>query len=433
MTVYDRWHLSRPPEGAEHCREHSRGRKRLYANPATHGKGKRWQVRWRDDNDEQQKRNFDVKEGANANECADAFDALITTQMNAGTYLDPDAGKVKFRACAEDYLKSLTCDESTKEAIESRLKLHIYPHLGDVEMRVLSRRPSLIQKWVSGLQLDAGYVRVIVGHVSAVFNAAVDDGMIARNPCKAGSVKLPRKVKHKVVPWPVERVHAVAEALPDRFAAMVTAGAGIGMRQGEIFALSPDDIDFLGREIHVVRQVKIVRGKLVFAEPKGGKRRDVPLAESVGLVLSAHIAEHAPVSVTLPWKTPDGPPRTARLIFTSVNGKALSRNDFNRHIWKPALIAAGVVKAPKKGETLGQHPETGMHALRHFFASSMLSDGVDIRTVSEYLGHSDPGFTLRTYTHLMPTAPDRARKAIDAVFSGNGSALDVPSIADSSS
>ena len=59
---------------------------------------------------------------------------------------------------------------------------------------------------------------------------------------------------------------------------------------------------------------------------------------------------------------------------------------------------------------------TGMHALRHFYASALLDAGENIKAVSEYLGHTDPGFTLRVYTHLMPSSEDSARRAIDAVF-----------------
>ena len=50
-----------------------------------------------------------------------------------------------------------------------------------------------------------------------------------------------------------------------------------------------------------------------------------------------------------------------------------------------------------------------MHALRHFYASVLLDAGESIRALAGYLGHTDPGFTLRTYTHLMPTSEDRAR------------------------
>ena len=49
----------------------------------------------------------------------------------------------------------------------------------------------------------------------------------------------------------------------------------------------------------------------------------------------------------------------------------------------------------------------GMHALRHYYASALLESGVSIRAVSKYLGHADPGFTLRIYAHLMPPAMRR--------------------------
>jgi integrase len=54
----------------------------------------------------------------------------------------------------------------------------------------------------------------------------------------------------------------------------------------------------------------------------------------------------------------------------------------------------------------------------------LLSSGVDIRALASYLGHSDPGFTLRVYTHLMPDAADRMRAAVDRVLASDGA--DVP-------
>jgi integrase len=61
---------------------------------------------------------------------------------------------------------------------------------------------------------------------------------------------------------------------------------------------------------------------------------------------------------------------------------------------------------------------TGMHSLRHFYASALLDAGESIKALSEYLGHADPGFTLRTYTHLMPSSEERTRRAIDDLFGG---------------
>jgi integrase len=53
-----------------------------------------------------------------------------------------------------------------------------------------------------------------------------------------------------------------------------------------------------------------------------------------------------------------------------------------------------------------QTRDDGMRALRHFFASVLLDAGESIKAVADYLGHSDPGFTLRTYTHLMPNSTE---------------------------
>jgi site-specific recombinase XerD len=97
---------------------------------------------------------------------------------------------------------------------------------------------------------------------------------------------------------------------------------------------------------------------------------------------------------------------TAALMFTKEDEGAIWRNDFNRYVWHPALREVGI--------TPGR--ESGFHQLRHHLASTLLRDGVDIRTLAEYLGHADPGFTLRTYCHLMPGSPDRIRQVIDRAF-----------------
>ncbi|MFD8058713.1 integrase [Streptomyces cyaneofuscatus] len=67
-----------------------------------------------------------------------------------------------------------------------------------------------------------------------------------------------------------------------------------------------------------------------------------------------------------------------------------------------------------------------MHALRHFYASILLGAGENIEALSLYLKHSDPGFTLRVYTHLMPSSETRTRKAISAMCQAAGHAQEGP-------
>lgn len=210
---------------------------------------------------------------------------------------------------------------------------------------------------------------------------------------------------------------------------MADAGGGCGLRQGEIFGLGVDAVNHETGWLHVECQVKVVNGHLVFSPPKRGKERDVPLPDRVAHALKLHSEKFAPVDVSLPWLRPDGPVVTRRLLFSLAGGGAVRRTDFNTRVWKPALVAAGVIGEPKPGERHEAAREHGMHALRHFYASVLLDAGENIKALSTYLGHGDPGFTLRTYTHLMPSSEGRTRKAVDGMYEASDSTANGPQTA----
>jgi integrase len=281
-------------------------------------------------------------------------------------------------------------------------------------------QPAHIRELTSALEktkLSSSYQRDIFTTVRAVLTAAVDDGLLATNPCSARSVTTPKPEPRRVVPWTAERVLAVRAGLDERYRAMADLGSGCGMRQGEIFGLAVDALDFENDNLRVVRQVKLLKGRPVFAPPKGGKLRQVPLPASVATRLRQHMQNFPPTDVTLPWLNLDGPEVSHQLLFVGAAGSVLRRTHFDTYHWKPALVVAGVLSPPQPGKRHAVAREHGMHALRHFYASVLLDAGENIRALSEYLGHADPGFTLRIYTHLMPTSRSRTRKAVDAVLS----------------
>jgi integrase len=247
-------------------------------------------------------------------------------------------------------------------------------------------------------------VRVVLTNLSSILTAAVEDGLIPTNPCASSAVKAPTAERRKVIPWSVAQMEAIARAHPDRYRAVPVVGAGLGLRQGEIFGLRVEDVDFLRRVVHVRRQVKLVRSRPVFAPPKGGRERDVPLPDVVSVALAEHLRRFPASEIMLPWRDHGGRPVAGALIFSTSAGNAVNRNRFNLNVWKPSLVAAGI-------EPTRHH---GMHACRHHYASVLLDGGVSVRALADYLGHSDPGFTLRVYAHLMPNTEDRARAAIDA-------------------
>ncbi|MGI5449815.1 tyrosine-type recombinase/integrase [Streptomyces sp. CA-243310] len=384
-----------------------------------YGTGMRYRARYVGPDGTEQSQSFADRQKTKA----EKWLTRIQADMDAGQFFDPKAGRITFREYAEKWLGGLTTDIVSQEAVKRRIRLHAVPHLGTRPMG--SFQPAHVRTWLSDLTTslpNATYRRAIYDSVSSLFNAAKDDGVIRSNPCHAQSVKAPEPEPRLVQPWSEKRVLAVRAGLPDRFAATVDVGGGCGLRQGEILGLDRENIDASSGWLYVRQQVKRVGGKLVFAPPKRGKLRDVPLSPVTAAALSAHMERFPPVEVRLPWKTPDGPLVARRLVFTSVVGHAIWRSYFDDHVWKPALASAGVIPPRERGKRYAAAPDDGMHALRHFYASMLLDSGESIKALSVYLGHSDPGFTLRIYTHLMPSSEQRTRAAVSSVFGGPQSA-----------
>ncbi|MGH3780692.1 MAG: tyrosine-type recombinase/integrase [Pseudonocardiaceae bacterium] len=402
--IQDRWYREVPD--AENPRRKNR------IPTARHGIGMRYKVRYLTPSGEERSHAFPDGQLKTAKE----WKAQRESDLARGTYVDPRAGKIRLRDFAAQWLASLDVDESSRENLEVRFRRRVLPYFGDTELGEV--KPSGLRSWDRWLRdegLSERYRHTLFCNLSAMFTAAVDDDLVPKSPFAGKSVKKPIPAKHKVIPWPEAQVWAVQRALRPRFAVTVDLGAGLGLRQGECFGLAVDDIDFLRGVVHVQRQVKYVRGKHAFAPPKYGKTRDVPLSEPVNLALAEHLRRYPPITVTLPWEVPGGPEQSHRLVLSAVRGGVVDAHDFNEYQWKSALRGAGV--------SCGRY-ENGMHQLRHFFAAVLLDQGESIKAVAEWLGHSDTSFTLKTYTHLMPSSTERTKGVIGSLYSRRDASQD---------
>lgn len=367
-----------------------------------YGKGSRYRARWAGPDGKEKTESF--PDGRKKE--ALAYATGQETDIRRGTWIDPNAGKTTLRKYAETvYLPSLNMDPSTRQRIEYQWRLHIEPSLGGKQLGYLAAHPSAVQQWVSGLTpgMAASSAKVVLSVLSGILGAALDDGIIHRNPVRTKRVQAPKRDYRRVSPWTAIQVAGVRAALVGRYQAMTDCGAGLGMRQGEVFGFSPDDVEWLSRIVHVRRQLKFVNHRLCFAPPKGGRERDVPLPETVQLALAAHTGDFPAVPITLPWGDPDGKLRTVNLFFTTKMHRPVRRSDFDRYHWIPAVEANEMTPGD----------ENGFHALRHYFASVLLNGGVDVRRLAAYLGHHSPAVTLNTYTHLMPDMETAMRQVID--------------------
>ena len=182
---------------------------------------------------------------------------------------------------------------------------------------------------------------------------------------------------------------------------MPLLGATCGLRQGEILGLRLQDIGFEKLELNVRQQIKLVDTRPTPALPKFKKTRVVPLPEFVVQRLSEFLQRVA----VLEGERSYGP-SIGGINFTLRERKPINKNYYNTTYWHSAILSPGLPRSRSNGT----------HAPRHFCASTWLEHGVSIRAVAEYLGHSDPGFTLRIYTRLMPKSDLMARDAFHRVL-----------------
>ena len=395
-----------------------------------HGKGKRYKVTGIPG---VRSRSFPDKQLTTARAWLEQAQAEATK----GEFVDPRDGNLLLREYIEKHWwPSRTGDPATLETVGRRVRNQILPYLGSLPLRQI--KVDSLRLWLKDLEgvIAPSTTVVVWGYLNNILDCAVDDERIRKNPCKARTIRPPKKPEAKARAWTRERVMAVQAALPEQYRILVDIGSGAGLRQGEALGLADDDVDLEAGVIHVRRQIRTVGGKLVFSLPKGNKTRVVPIPEHLGARIAEHMAASPPKSVTLPWKDPrpaqtkleekERAPQTHRLLVTNRNGDAVRANMWNEHYWKRALAAAGIIPEAKKvhrndgrGVRLVYEAahEHGFHCLRHTFASVQLDARENPVAVSKWLGHADAAITLRVYGHFLPEADGRGRQAMDAWFS----------------
>ncbi|WP_370072262.1 tyrosine-type recombinase/integrase [Streptacidiphilus sp. MAP5-3] len=376
-----------------------------------YGKGKRWQARWIDDTGKPRSKVFERKVDAEAHAKA------METDVHRGDYFDPNRGKIIFNEVAGRWLSSRIVDPASQIRYEGVYHLHVAPEFARRQIRTIT--PSAIQAWIGKLSRTHGPSTIITAFqiLQGVLDLAVADEALKKNPAKASIVQVPKWIGQKIVPWTDASLAAVIDAHSDLVRAVPVIGAGCGLRQGEIFGLALEDFDFEANVVRVRRQIKKLGSEYVYALPKNDRERAVPMSAWVAQTIQAHQAKFKPEPYSLPWEKPSGKLATHNLLFRWTDSRALRARLYNESVWRPALVTAGLAPAPvrdargRKRFINSRHD--GMHALRHYYASVLLADGVSVKELAEYLGHADPGFTLRTYIHMLPDSHERAIRAID--------------------
>ncbi|MEU4964184.1 tyrosine-type recombinase/integrase [Streptomyces smyrnaeus] len=392
-TVVDRWHLSRPPSGAKPCSEHQAAGKVLVP-AAEHGRGKRWQVRYRDAAGEQCKENFAKRSQA------DSRAARVQADLDAGTFLPRQVQRQDFRSYAEEWRKQATYRQRTESNVERALRLHVYPILGKKSVATITH--SDVRKWMKDRSevLAPSSMTTPWNALNGVMAAAIADGLRGTNPCHG--LKLAEPHKDEVVPLEPDVVKALIATVSDRYRALVRLAAVTGLRGGELFGLEVDRVDLAAGLVEVDKQlVGPDKGVPYLGEPKTGKSyRTVPLSASDVAMLRAYLEQFPPAEVDIEDRTDKLKPhwRKARLLFLSEHRAPLRRGSWAK-VWARNVKRADKQLADDESK-LRVPGGVSLHDLRHFYASVLIKHGATVKKVQRRLGHQKPSITLDLYVHL---------------------------------
>ena len=344
-----------------------------------------WRARYRDADGRQIGATFDKQLDA-VRWRRKQLDALAV-----GAHVDPRAGKTTIGDYAtERWLPGVVHIRPTTRALyASHLRRHVIPAFGRRQLGALRR--SDCRSFVSALstRLAPSTVHVVFAVLRSVMQAAVDDGLLAANPC--ARVPLPRIEARGVDPLPASAVVALADAVPDRYAATVWLAAGAGLREGEALGLTVARVDFLRRRVHVEQQVQGVNGGEPTLVPlkTRASRRVVPVDDIVLEALTRHMQL---------WE-----PGPGGLLVTNRLGRPVRRGSFGS-CWRVAVAECGLPAG------------TRFHDLRHFYASSLIRAGLHPKTIQARLGHATFSETMDTYGHLFPDSEESGRGVLDGVL-----------------
>lgn len=364
------------------------------------------------------KRSFDTKEEAKE------WQNKAISATKKKEFVDDRDGEILLR----DYIRNEWWPRradpvNTATAMKSKIFNHIVDTgLGRTPMYIIS--DDHLVEWKRELAsrgLAPSTTEVIWNHLSSIFKSAVGK-RIAKNPCQQAEKGIrpagPGETKARA--WTKEEAHAIREELPLRYRIVADLGMRAGLRQGESFGVSPDDVDRDLMVLHLRRQLLWENStRPYFKLPKGRKERDIPLSPGLLKLIDEHVAAFPAVAVTLPWDGPGNggrPAATVPLLATTHFSNRINPATYNNTIMKPALAAAGLIAQRKAGTNWGWEPSREMmhHRWRHTYASVQLGASEDVISVSHWMGHASPDITLRIYAHFMPDRGLRGRTAVDA-------------------
>jgi integrase len=224
-----------------------------------------------------------------------------------------------------------------------------------------------------------------------IFRRALRDSLVALNPCEKLDLPANRGRRDRIIS--PEHAGALVAALDQpRDRALWATALYAGLRRGELLALRWGDLDLAGGTIRVERSYDLKARLFVGPKSRSGRRR-VPIAG----VLRDHLLDHR-----------------ARLAAVEEDALVFAESDGAPFGYEAGLLRARAIWAKAELEPVG------LHEARHVAASLMIAAGVNIKALSDFLGHASITITLDRYGHFLPGSIAEATGLLDAFLARSG-------------
>lgn len=317
----------------------------------------------------------------------------VRTEQARGLDLDPSAGRIPFEEYAWEWLEQrVGLAPRTREIYAAQLRLHILPTIApDVpalgRIALCDLTPALIRQWYKALERERSQASAAKGYVRLrqILRRAVDDDLLVKNPCRIERGGVEHHAEQRFAS--MAELVALADAVDDRYRALILTAGLAGLRQGELFALRRDDVDLEAGVIHVRRKrLRLASGEVIEGAPKSAAgRRTVALPDP----LVDELRRHLNIYVEEPGDS---------FVFTTIEGWSMERSNFRNRIWLPACRTAGV-------------GDLRFHDLRHTAGTLAARTGATTKELMARLGHSSTQAAM-IYQHA---AEDRDRRIAEGL------------------
>ena len=338
---------------------------------------------------------------------ADAFHASVNVEVRLGLHTSPNKSPTVNEA-ADLYLE--TCQQeglerTTLDTYRQHIGLHIMPFLGAIRLSELTM--PLVRDFIDRLRRadrSPAMVKKILVRLGSVLADAQERGLLAQNVVRnlkakrrqghSGQAEARARGKLKVgidIPTPAE-IQGLIANLNGHWRPLLLTAIFTGLRASELRALSWRDVDLKRGELNVRRRADRYNA---FGPPKSeAGERTIPLPP----ILLNTLKEHRLAS-------------KHDLVFGNGRGNIENWGNIINRGFHPAQVAAGIVQMPGKAKY------TGLHSLRHFYASWCINRRADgglelpLKVVQARMGHSSITMTADTYGHLFPRNDDGSELA----------------------